>query len=436
MSLMLNKLRTVKPSFRSEGKGTARKPESGSLLAKSSTSNCNKKGLAPRVQLRPPATTSIFTNLDLEDDDILNNTSEDSYYEGIANNPLLASPSPPVKEKGTPMETEPIPERRSEEDPPDRRSEEDPPDTAGKLLKMKKNYKRISVSLAKAKAHFSFVSACKTEEKTPRGLKINVKCSAFLADHTNIRDEFTKTSNMAEKSYVSDLNGHYSKVVDELAQKQSLLINTMKTLETGATIEEKEAHANMLLKTESNVQKLSLDLEKRKKRKLDNLSQPPQQKRRRIEAGDRQMGRGGPRGQWRSPVGERGKGRDGTSEMMNGQTWSMYPPPPPPQTFLTPQTIHTPQPPNLLNMTLSELLLGIQRQALQPGAVTQCTPGGQPPMLVHAGGKVGQSRAPQLPLPFQHEGSHLSVQPPQLAVGREPQDFTRRGRPHLLQQPM
>ena len=273
---MLNKLRMVaRHPSKPEGKGTTRKPEGASAsLDKPIFTKSDKQGSVPWVEPRPPATIET------------NNIMDDSFYhhedsqilEGFEDDHLLQPLSTPVREKGTEddhMETEPEPAPDEELLGPD-----------GKLLKLRQNYKRISVSLIKAKAHLGFISSCKSQEKMPRGLKINVKCSAFLADHTNILDQFTKTTSAAEKDYVSDLDRHYKRVVTELTQKQALLVNTMKTVETQASTEEKEAHQSMLLKTNSNVQKLSSDIEKKKKRKLDHISQP-YQKRRRVEPTDK-----------------------------------------------------------------------------------------------------------------------------------------------------
>ena len=371
------------------------------------------------------------------------NIMDDSFYhhedsqllDGGEDDLLLQSPSStPVKEKGADdrMETEPA--------EPAMPMDEEVLGPDGKLLKLRKDYKRTSVSLIKAKAHLGFISSCKSQEKTPRGLKINVKCSAFLADHTNILDQFTKTTNAAEKDYVSDLDSHYKKIVTQLAQKQALLVKTMKTVETQASNEEKEAHQNMLLKTKTNVQKLSSDIEKKKKRKLDHISQP-YQKRRRV---DKPASRGDIGDQWR--MGQGRPRKENTTPVVNDQIWSPYPAP-----THTPQTM---QPPNLMSMTLSELLLSIQNQTQPRGVATQCTPeSGQAPSLIHPGGKGGRGRPPQPSLSLQHVGSqmqHMSTlydspaqrQPQQLiqAGGRGGptrglQGFQTPGRLPLLQQP-
>ena len=121
-------------------------------------------------------------------------------------------------------------------------------DIQGKLLSLRKEYKKTSVALVKAKAHSNFILSCKTKEQIPKGLRVNVTCSAFLADVTNIKAEFKETSNVAEKEYVSHLDSHYDVVVKELHQKQTLIKSTMATLQSQATKEEMQ---DMLKKTDS-----------------------------------------------------------------------------------------------------------------------------------------------------------------------------------------
>ena len=49
--------------------------------------------------------------------------------------------------------------------------------TADKLLSIRKEFKKNSVAIAKTKAHQTVASTCKENQQTPKGLKINVKCS-------------------------------------------------------------------------------------------------------------------------------------------------------------------------------------------------------------------------------------------------------------------
>ena len=59
------------------------------------------------------------------------------------------------------------------------------------------------VALTKAKSHLSFVSSCKEKGQAPKGLQVNVRCSAFMADMTNIQKHFTETTKEAETGYVT-----------------------------------------------------------------------------------------------------------------------------------------------------------------------------------------------------------------------------------------
>ena len=96
--------------------------------------------------------------------------------------------------------------------------------TAERLLTLRKDYKKTSVALVKARAHGSFVSTCKGNSQTPKGLRIRVNCSAFLADLTDVRTQFETTSKAAETQYVEHLHCHYRAVKEQLKQKQSILL--------------------------------------------------------------------------------------------------------------------------------------------------------------------------------------------------------------------
>jgi hypothetical protein len=204
------------------------------------------------VEQRPPA-TSTFT---IPEDSFL--CQEDSLLLGEYDANILTSFTSPTEKENDPhqpMETEST-------------------CIADKLLSLRKNYKKTSVSLTKAEAHSEFLTACKEQQQTPKGLKVNVRCSAFLADLTNVKTQFVETTKQAEEDYVTHLNGHYDMVVNQLTQKQSILKDTMKSLEQQATREEKKCHQDMMTKTDNNVQKLSTELGKRQHRKLENISFP------------------------------------------------------------------------------------------------------------------------------------------------------------------
>ena len=64
------------------------------------------------------------------------------------------------------------------------------------------SHKKTSVALAKADTHLNFTSSCQNSKKMPKGLRINVRCSAFLADQTDINHQFTETTEKAEQGYI------------------------------------------------------------------------------------------------------------------------------------------------------------------------------------------------------------------------------------------
>ncbi len=282
--------------------------------------------------------------------------------------------------------------------------------TKEKLLSLRKEYKKTSVSLAKAKAHHSFMSSCKDKLQTPRGLQINVHCSAFLTDLSNIKEQFTETTNQAEQSYVSHLDDHYSAITQQLVQKLSLLKNTMATLQSQATKEEYEQHQTLIEKTDNNAQKFSSELNMKKKRKLDIISNPHSKKKK-----ENHQRVSNPT---RTPIQrychyQRGSNPTRTPIRMplTNETQPLTP------IFQTP----------LLSMTLGDLFAGLQRQGSSPFqpqpqiVTTHCTPDSvQPPQLIHPGGKVSLRQPPQLPQTLQQYG----VLPQQQIY----QDFVRPGR--------
>jgi len=129
---------------------------------------------------------------------------------------------------------------------------------------IQKKNKKTAVSLVKAKAHQDFITACKNNHQTPKGLRVNVKCSALLVDLSDVKEKFIQTTNQAQNSYVDHLETHYDTVVDQLKQKEDLLKSTMETLKTQATAEELEIHAGMMKKTTDNIHSLYSNLQKKK----------------------------------------------------------------------------------------------------------------------------------------------------------------------------
>ncbi len=256
---------------------------------------------------------------------------------------------------------------------------------------------------------------------------MNVRCSAFLSDLSDVRDRFSHTSKQAEEGYVSHLGHHYNVVVQELEQKQSLLLDTMATLTSQATQQERKLHVDMLRKTDSNVSKLSIELGKRKTKKLNNIAEPTPKRKRSNHTEPRK-----PRSQPRRPQRKSSKPpkrpppppTQPSNLVSNPNPMPLSPPVQP--TLLPP--VQTPQfqspQQSLFNMTLGDLFTGFQMgaTAFQPRVVqNHCTLGsGRPPPLANPSGKIGQRQPPQLPQSFQQNPG-----PHQPYYGAIHQDFQR-----------
>ena len=358
--------------------------------------------LAPRVNLRPPATTkdkskencppiheSDHSSIDI--DAFLSDEDNEILQPGF-------TLSTPTSEDEVRPKTTPVPmETESKSKLSDR------------LLALRKDYKKTSVALAKADAHLNFTSSYQNSKKTPKGLRINVRCSAFLADQTNINHQFTETTEKAEQGYIKHLNTHYEKITTQLSQKKSLLQTTMNSLQTQATEQEKTTHLDMIEKTDNNVEKLSYEIGKRKRNKLSNISQPNPKRRRREETPTTTgatRNHETPLDQWTRPMVSHH-----TTQFSTPQLQPMQP---------------TPALQPLLNMTLADILTGLQSPIQPPQIVAPCTPGNvRPPTLVHPG-VGGLGRPPQLPQTAQQELGLYHTPP----TGARPPRPTRPTRPN------
>ena len=425
--------RSTRPTAGREGMGAARMAQGSSGTRPDPTpNNAVIRGLAPPVDQRPPATSN--TSITLASEDVLDDSylMEQMEMDDDEDEALLIPCSLITPNQGTASQDPPS----TEPDPNNTSTEPDSNNTSDKLLALRKNYKKTSVALAKARAHSDFLSSCRNKGQTPKGLKVNVHCSPFLVNLTNIQDQFLQTSRQAEQHYVSHLNDHYDKVVNELSQKQTLLQNTMTTVLTRATRVEKETHLSMLEKTDNNTSKLLTELQKGKKRKLNNITQPSNPK--------------------RKPKNDGAKSTYPSTE--NTYPIVSTPHRPPQQTQLAPTAqFQAPVAQSLLNLTIADLFAGLQRQATspptlqlqpqpqvttplqlqpqmgtthyrvgQPPHVMQspqlpqayCMPGvGQSLQLTHSEGRVGPGQLPQLPqtqTTRQHFGQpgRLSLQQP------------------------
>ena len=400
---------TTRPANGSEGEGAAPRPRNQLRLRLNPTrqqQNAKLLELAPRVKLRPPATDAITTvpssqvieDYD-DDDDIL---FENSSHVDAA----LLSPRQPQ-----PSENSQVPMETNQTDPEETNSNSNSLSTRENLLKLRKDYKKTSVSLVKTRAHGSFISTCKDQAQTPRGLRINVNCSAFLSDLTDVKQEFATTSKKAESGYVGHLQNHYHAVEQELKTRKTVLLDTMTGYLKKATPEEHKEHTDLRLRTDSNMKKLAHVLASKKKRKLDQINEPPPKRKRNTPTTRNNAGSNGPVD--RPPmVSRNATDRPNLAPNNNYVPHPLHTSPRPsplhtpsttmpsqntPPQFLSPQA----QLPNIMGMTLGDLFSHLQQQP-PPLPTANCTlEGAQPPELVHPSGKVGSGQPAMLFRPFQ-----------------------------------
>ena len=170
------------------------------------------------------------------------------------------------------------------------------------LLALRQQYKKTRTNIARVRSHLNFLQQCQEQQKTPKGLRVNVRCNALLADYTNVKEQFKTTKETAEGEFTTSLKEHYELIIEQLEQDLKELEATM-TKELEKVDEEKRReHEDLLKKTTDNITKHEERLKERKKQKYDNLSNGEETRRRerreniqrRQERQERPRGRGMP----------------------------------------------------------------------------------------------------------------------------------------------
>ena len=140
------------------------------------------------------------------------------------------------------------------------------------LLSLRQKYKKTRTNIARVSSHLAFISKCENEEKIPKGLQVNVKCNALLADLSNIKQEFATTKGTAEHDFSSSLLGHYRIVKGKLESELKTLEETIAAKLENVDPGTRKTHEDLMTKTVENITKHQQRLEERKKRKMDYLT--------------------------------------------------------------------------------------------------------------------------------------------------------------------
>ncbi len=145
------------------------------------------------------------------------------------------------------------------------------------LLVLRQEYKRIKSSLNKTQSHLEFLKECDQKHNIPKGLQVNVRCNALLADRTDVRERFKGYKDQAEHGYKQALLLHYAKLESQLKKDLETVMKEMEETTRIASRQERDQHLEMLCKTNENILKEKEELLERKKRKLQYLEQPQDQ---------------------------------------------------------------------------------------------------------------------------------------------------------------
>ena len=152
------------------------------------------------------------------------------------------------------------------------------------LLTLRKKYKRVHSNLIKVTSHLGFVKECKQNSLTPRGLRVNVKCHALLADLSDVGHKFKLTTTKAETEYLQALLEHYETTTAKLKLEEHQIEAAMEKI-CNTTKDKKtvELHKELFTKTMTNLGTREKTLETRKRRKLDQMREPPPPRARRPQ---------------------------------------------------------------------------------------------------------------------------------------------------------
>ncbi len=155
------------------------------------------------------------------------------------------------------------------------------------LLVLRQQYKKVSTNMARVKSHLSFLQECQGQNRIPKGLRVNVKCNALLADYTTVKEQFKSTKETAEGEFTESLKEHYELVKANLTTELKKLESDMERGLSKINDEAKKEHLDLMKKTTDNITKHEERLQNRKKLKYEHLCNP-EARRGRDREGDRE----------------------------------------------------------------------------------------------------------------------------------------------------
>ena len=178
------------------------------------------------------------------------------------------------------------------------------------LLSLRKQLKRETSTQNKLESHLSFLKKCSEKSLTPQGLKVSIKCHAFMKKETTIEDTFQQLTEQLEKQLGNALIAHYEALLEEqeeVVQETHGLIDEAYDRAKQTTQRE---HDRIMSSMMNNLDKHTAQLEKTKNSKFRKLEDPDRQPRKYRTDGTRgKQGNSRPRRDGRTPSDKKQRSR-------------------------------------------------------------------------------------------------------------------------------
>ena len=142
------------------------------------------------------------------------------------------------------------------------------------MLALRKAYKSSKSALVRVLSHLQFIEACSQQGKTPMGLTVNVRCSAYLADYSNVKAKFMEMKGRAESEFSESLRLHYRTAVQRLNSEVQEIEKAMQDITKLRNKRDRDEHHMYFLKINDNIIKLEQEATKRKSKKIIGLNTP------------------------------------------------------------------------------------------------------------------------------------------------------------------
>jgi len=146
--------------------------------------------------------------------------------------------------------------------------------TPDKLLELRKKFHRTSSSITQINHHLKFIQDCVSYDIVPKGLQINIKPYAYLANETNIEAKFKRITEKAQASYLEALLDHYGDLQIHHQEELKKIQIELDKAETHLSPEVSITHKQLLEKTTENIEKKKKQLTDKATKKIEILRDP------------------------------------------------------------------------------------------------------------------------------------------------------------------